>query len=1649
MNNAKYIFSLLIVFMVYCVNSELNAQWTSMGFNSKLVDTAIWDLNVHPTKPDTILVGTNTGLWITTNGGSNLAKSNIGLSVTPTVGIIRICRAPSNYNIVYLVTDNSDFQTNQSGGVYKSTNGGVSWTRLSDFQGMAIYGLTIHPTNSNWLFVSVNSQNYGGIWKSENGGSSFTQKFEKTSGGFVATIIYDTANPEHLVGGSNNGYTYVSNNGGEYWYEYDTSSLFEDKGTWEMEIKQDDGDYVLAGGAYYGMKRSSDGGYNWYSSGLSSVKIAGLKRDPDDADKVFCGTNEGDLYVTDDFGSSWTRDNGNLPTVNSIGNFAWDELSNRKMYIAVYQSDNAANVYYRSYEYPEAPQLAVTPTSLSYGSTSTTNTLYISNDGTGTLTWSIYDDQSWITLSPITGSTTTETDQVTVTVNRNGLAPSINYGTITINSNAGTAYISVSMTVASEEPELSVNPTLLAFGENETSLSFDITNTGFSTLTWNIYDDQSWITVSPISGSTTTETDQVTVTVNRSGLNPADYSGTITINSNDGTAYISVSMTVAGEPELSVNPTLLAFGESETSLNFDITNTGTGTLTWSVSDSRNWISVSPTSGSTTTETDQVTVTVDRSGLDPGDYYGTVTVSSNAGDAIVSVSMEVADTPQLFVRPTSLSFGESTVSQTLSITNIGTGTLSWELGDNQLWISLTPTTGTTTTETDEITVTVDRSILTPGQFNGTITITSNGGTQSVPVSVTVPSVPILSVTPDSLLFENSETMKQLYVENTGSGTLTWNAAKDQGWFTISPISGTTTTETDTMIVTVNRNGLSDGDYNGTVTITSNDGDFAVTVLMTVTSPPMLSVSVDSLLFGSSATSRDFAIQNTGGGILNWSITDDQSWITAQPSSGTTESETDQVTVSVDRAGLTAGNYSGTVTITSDGGDAEIAVTMSVAAEPVFSVSPGSFSFGNSEVSGYLVIRNSGSGTLSWALSEDEEWLSAVPTSGTTTTEKDTVIVTVTRTGMNAGNYSGSISITSNGGDTDVAVSMSVSMAPIANFTADITSGEAPLTVAFTDQSSGDISNWYWSFPGGNPDNASSEGPQTVVYQMPGRYSVTLTVVGSGGSDTEYRADYITVNSSGSPVIIHPQQHTVVEGNALPLETVVTDPDGVDEVYLFYCMGGARAYDSTAMNAQGSNIYDSEIPVSAITERGLQYYIKAIDNFGNVSYDPADGGYYVVQVQMTNLACSEVIPAKSYRMISVPLVLDDGSAGSVLIDDFGPYDKKKWRLFRYQDGSYVEYTAGNIESFAAGRGFWLISSEEKELDAGSGKSVSTLNNCSITLEPGWNMIANPFSFPVSWSDVIKNGNIENPWGYSGSSNTSSGFEANQTQLTPWQGYAIKNLDNVNRTIEIPPLEASTTLLAKSSTQLSEGEWILQLKVNCNNYVDRDNYLGCLQNSIDSWDNRDFSEPPVIGDYVSLYFPHPEWTQFPGDYSGDFRIVSEHGSRWQFVIETNLAESPVTLQCDNLEKLPLNWDVQLLDKTAGESHDLHRQSQYVYYSGDGVDRREFEIIVGESGYIDDNQLETAAGINLLQNFPDPFNTATVIKYSLPQQSLITLTIYNLLGEEINRLVDGKSMTSGNYEITWNGTNHKNEIVPSGVYFYCLKINSLQLYRKILYLK
>jgi len=90
-----------------------------------------------------------------------------------------------------------------------------------------------------------------------------------------------------------------------------------------------------------------------------------------------------------------------------------------------------------------------------------------------------------------------------------------------------------------------------------------------------------------------------------------------------------------------------------------------------------------------------------------------------------------------------------------------------------------------------------------------------------------------------------------------------------------------------------------------------------------------------------------------------------------------------------------------------------------------------------------------------------------------------------------------------------------------------------------------------------------------------------------------------------------------------------------------------------------------------------------------------------------------------------------------------------------------------------------------------------------------------------------------------------------------------------------------------------------------------------------------------------------------------------------------------------------------------------------------------------------------NLLQNYPNPFNLQTEIQYSLPVDATVTLTIYNLLGEEIVKLLHNQEQSAGHYRVHWDGCDKSGVPVSSGIYLYRLLTPDYTNTRKLTVLK
>ena len=97
--------------------------------------------------------------------------------------------------------------------------------------------------------------------------------------------------------------------------------------------------------------------------------------------------------------------------------------------------------------------------------------------------------------------------------------------------------------------------------------------------------------------------------------------------------------------------------------------------------------------------------------------------------------------------------------------------------------------------------------------------------------------------------------------------------------------------------------------------------------------------------------------------------------------------------------------------------------------------------------------------------------------------------------------------------------------------------------------------------------------------------------------------------------------------------------------------------------------------------------------------------------------------------------------------------------------------------------------------------------------------------------------------------------------------------------------------------------------------------------------------------------------------------------------------------------------------------------------------------TGVDEENYLPTVYSLH--NNFPNPFNPATTISYDLPRQGIVSLKVYNIVGEEIATLVNAEQ-PAGRYKIDWNASE-----LASGVYFYRIQAAEFVDVKKMILMK
>ena len=487
-----------------------------------------------------------------------------------------------------------------------------------------------------------------------------------------------------------------------------------------------------------------------------------------------------------------------------------------------------------------------------------------------------------------------------------------------------------------------------------------------------------------------------------------------------------------------------------------------------------------------------------------------------------------------------------------------------------------------------------------------------------------------------------------------------------------------------------------------------------------------------------------------------------------------------------------------------------------------------------------------------------------------------------------------------------------------------------------------------------------------------------------------------------------------------------PDGFlpTSQLLFFRQGGKLGYQLGEVVPEGTG-FRLSIPENFITERGLEYYLVFRSDDVVVTFPARNPAQQpaITRVSVPRLESPLRLAERTYRMISMPMEISGEAFLDQLRDDYGDYNVSRWRLFRYIDGDYVEGPE-LPENFLPGQAFWLITEEGRDFTAANGISTNTGEPFVLELAPGWNQIGNPFSFPVDWSGE-SDSLLEPPIFFDGTD-----FISGISTLQPWEGYWVFNRgDGIYQKL-IEPRETDQAV-EKQGAPESEQNYRLNISAFTSQSRDQMNAIGLINTASDEIDRLDYRDPPAAWNGIRLSIRQGEES-----FAGNFKSWTEVGKDWDLLLTNRSGGETITLKLAESGEMPAHFQTYVFDLEKQYLIPVSEGSFQIHLDEYETERN-LRIVLGTKGYaesVSDGISMVPLDYRLSQNYPNPFNPQTTIAFELRELGEVKLEIYNILGQRVKTLINGKR-DAGRYTLKWNGLNDAGNRVASGVYLYRLQ--------------
>jgi M6 family metalloprotease-like protein len=591
------------------------------------------------------------------------------------------------------------------------------------------------------------------------------------------------------------------------------------------------------------------------------------------------------------------------------------------------------------------------------------------------VSWTATSSTAWLTAGTLSGN---NNGSSAISASQNLLfSPRIGYVVFAGNLGVANDTVFVKQDARPTVPlTLSVSPKNITL--NSTSGSSDVFTVN-STTSWQTSTPASWLTV--INPTNTFDTNTVMISTN--SINPltTDRNTYVAVQDAGGTLFDTVFVTQLGNtPNLTTNPDTVRLAAN-------MGSTGTANIltnqSWNLSISAAWVSSNLTTGTNDASLIFTSSSDNNTGAERYSYAAVQDVGINLFDTIVIVQDFIPTGLGVTTNPDTIRINSTIGSTNTYTVNAGVST-SWGSNPNDNWISLSSLTGTGTQ---------------------TIIVTANTAntSQSERMTYITTAASSLPLTPDTVFVIQNGTNNNFTV-NPNSVSLNFNSGSSDV-VTVTSNTSWTVSNPVTWLTTTPNSGIN----NGTVNVTANSDNLTgiartaslsfdaagmpsqiVTVTQVDGSIPNFAMSTDTVFLSNpQGSSETFSVLSN---VLNWSLTENTSWLLVNPLSG---NNTETITVLAASRNSFGNPRTALIIGQANGFPNDTVVVIQKETTPIFQVAPNLLILGSDSLD--EATFNISSNLTNWTVMESSNWMDVSSSSGFFTQQITITAVDSNKTG----------------------------------------------------------------------------------------------------------------------------------------------------------------------------------------------------------------------------------------------------------------------------------------------------------------------------------------------------------------------------------------------------------------------------------------------------------------------------------------------------------------------------------------------------------------------------------------------------------------------------------------------------------------------------